>query len=102
MYYRMVCRDCKSEWESKVKHIYFVCPNCREKKSKELSEVPEIEGWAELQGSEKQIKYAKMIRFKKYQSLSNRSNDPEYKGYCACIRSALINEQSATWWIDRR
>lgn len=103
MYYRMVCRDCKSEWESKVRHRYFLCPKCKEERSKEpIPEVPAIEGWAELQGSEKQIKYAQIIRYKKYQSLSKRSNDPEYKGYCETINNALVSERSAVWWIDRR
>ena len=97
-------RDRKQEWMERG-----VCPDCyraqkEEEKRQENERAANLQneiGFAQLNGSDKQIAWANTIRQQTYERLvaSLRSGDPIHK---TCLVEALNLETSSKWWIDNR
>jgi hypothetical protein len=125
------CADCGDEYsvqmygnrrdrDRRIRNWNGVCDEClekqREKARQEAAEEAEQWGLPELNGSEKQIAWAITIRmrilndiqdcFEKYDDLAtdNRldQDDAKYIERQNDIITALCENQSAAWWIDRR
>ena len=86
-----------------------VCPDCyREMKQEERKQenersatLAESLGFSQLEGSEKQIAWAKSIRQKTYEDSCKLELEHPTYGYTLVVK-VLSLELSAKWWIDHR
>ena len=88
-------RDKKIAWYKTID-----CPECR---AKARDEEAKVKGYAELTGSEKQVRWANDIRAKKLadaEDLATKVN--KNKGKFDEAVKTLKDKTSASWWIDRR
>jgi len=94
----------KIEWME-----HQLCPDCyraekqeaREQENERAAKLSKSLGFAQLEGSEKQVAWANSIRQKVYENMCKTGSEHPVYGY-ALVAEAISLELSAKWWIDTR
>ncbi len=86
------------------------CPECREQerqKQREEEAMKNLEesnenGWPELKGTEKQIKWAITIRAEGMKAVAEKVRKDKLNEFWAYALKVMEEKNNASWWIDNR